>query len=234
MKTALTAAVLLVLAAGAAFGAEAQPPRDRAYLVLTDGTPHVGDLLTLDAATVRLQGEDGKVTEIERDRVAFINFHPGWIVARAYGVKDNVYYDFATGVALTLPTSGWLAGYDSEGHLFLTSQEAKLALGLYPYVSRFASLEEFLTVHGNWRKAKGMPEQSYTDGAPIEVGGQPGMAFRYQSGGSRILDMKTIGPSGQGLVVALIATGLTDEQFEEARKSIAPLLAGIRFAKPLP
>jgi len=235
MKSIFAIIVLLVLAAGSGFGAE---QHGQAYLVLTDGTPHLGELLSLDDSTVRLRAANGSIVEVERGKVALINLHPEWVVMKAYGTKDNVYYDFASGLAVILPTNGWLCGYDSEGHLFITSQDGRLTLGFYAYISRFATLGDFLATHAAWRKASGMPEASYTGGEAMQIDGQPARAFAYETGSgqgkrTRMLDVKTIGPLGHGLVVVLMGSDLTAEEFDQARQSALRVIQGIHFLRPV-
>ena len=235
MKSIFAIIVLLVLAAGPGFGADQQ---GQAYLVLTDGTPHLGELLSLDDSTVRLRAADGRVVEVDRGKVALINLHPEWVVMKAYGTKDNVYYDFASGLTVTLPTDGWACGYDSEGHLFITSPDGRLTLGFYAYTSRFASLDVFLATHAAWRKASGVPEASYTGGEAMQIDGQPARAFAYETAGAqgrhtRMLDVKTIGPLGHGLVLVLMGSDLTAEEFDQARQSILPIIQGIHFLRPV-
>jgi len=229
----VTAALVLAMAAGLCQAAE---QRDRVYLVSVEGTFYVGELVAVDEAKVQLSSGDGKTVEIDRDKVALINFHPDWIGIRAYGARDGVYYDFGAGFAVPLPEEGWVAAYDSEGHLFLTSQDGKLVLGFYTYLTKHASLDDFLAAHATWRQANGMPQGSYQGGTEATVGGRPARAFRYQAQlqgtPARAMDIKTTGPQGQGLVVAFMGSGVGEEEFDAACREAMALIDGIRFFMP--
>jgi len=225
--------VLLMLSAVAGATRAAAEQTSPVHLVLVEGTSYVGELLSLDGTKARLLTGEGKTIEIARDKVALINFHPDWIAIKAYGVADQTYYDFSAGLAVPLPAEGWVPAYDSEGHLFLSAPDGKIVLGFYAYVSKYASLEDFLAVHASWRRAAGMPESSYTGGTERMVGGRPARAFVYdtevQGRPARAMDVKTMGPRGHGLVVTLMCSSVAEGEFEAAEARARAVLETVRF-----
>ena len=225
--------VLLILTAVALPTQAAAEQTRRVHLVVVEGTSYTGELLSLDDTKARLLTAEGKTIEIALDKVALINFHPDWIAVKAYGVADQTYYDFSAGFAVPLPTEGWVPAYDSEGHLFLSAPDGTAVLGFYAYITKYPSLEDFLTAHASWRGAAGMPESSYTGGTDAMIGGRPARAFVYdtalQGRPARAMDIKTIGPQGRGFVVTLICSSAGEGQFEAAEAKARAVLDTVRF-----
>lgn len=235
MRRALVAAVILAALVAATGLQAAEEQATGATVMVTDGRVYQGRVLSLDDAALKLVTDSGRSVTLTRKEVAFVNFRPDWLAVKAFGTRENTFYDFGSGYVLPLPSDGWQTSQDSEGHLFL--HKGKATIGVYAYLSRYSTLNVFLSVHASWRQSQEMPRESYVDGVEMTIDGLPAKAFAFETetGGqaARLLDIKVVGPLGHGYVIAVAALDASEEEFEAAKREAMPIIGKLRFVRPV-
>ncbi len=201
--------------------------------MVSGGTIYQGQVKSLDENALTVAMASGKAVTIPRGEVVLINFQPDWLAVKACGTQNGTFYDLGGSYALPLPAEGWKTSQDSEGHLFL--HKGKFSLGVYAYLSRYSTLNVFISVHAHWRQTQNMPQESYVGGVEMTVDSLPAQAFtfetRIQGRPARVFDIKTVGPAGNGYVITLMGTDVTKEEFEAARRDAMPVTSEFRFLR---
>jgi hypothetical protein len=234
MVKSVTVTIVLVLGAMLLSGAWAvQRSSNPATVVAAGGNIYQGQVKSLDEQALAVVLASGKTVTIKRSDVVFINFRPDSVAVKACGTEGGVFYDYGSGYALPIPQEGWTSSQDAEGHLFL--HKGKFSVGVYAYLSRYSSLTVFTSVHAHWRQTQNMPRESYIGGVDMTVDGLPAQAFTFESTIqgklARVMDVKTVGPAGNGYVITLMGQDVTKDEFQAAKQEAMPIIGRFRFLR---
>lgn len=204
-----------------------------ATVVAAGGSMYQGQVKSLDEEALTLVLASGKTVTVNRSDVVLINFRPDSVAVKACGTQAGVFYDYGSGYALPIPQEGWTSSQDAEGHLFL--HKGKFSLGIYAYLSRYSSLTVFTSVHAHWRQTQNMPRESYVGGVDMTVDGLPAQAFTFESTIqgklTRVMDVKTVGPAGNGYVITVMGQNVTEEEFQAAKREAMGIIGKFRFLR---